>query len=54
MRQVFGRCRRGGYSTLMDLGLWLAVLAGVCGAVVAIYGAEILLIGRATRGDRRV
>lgn len=36
----------------MDLGSWLGVVAGAGGAVVAIYGAEILLIGRATRGDR--
>jgi membrane associated rhomboid family serine protease len=37
----------------MDLGSWLGLLAGVGGATVAIYGAVVLLTGRATRGDRR-
>jgi hypothetical protein len=37
----------------MDLTSWLGLLTGVGGAAVAIYGAVILLTGRATRGDRR-
>jgi membrane associated rhomboid family serine protease len=37
----------------MELGSWVGLLAGVSGAAVAIYGAIILLTGRATRGDRR-
>ena len=37
----------------MDIGSWLALLAGGCGAAVAVYGAVILSTGRATRGDQR-
>jgi hypothetical protein len=38
----------------MDLGLWLSLTGGALGLGVAIYGAEILVTGRATRGDQRV
>jgi hypothetical protein len=36
----------------VDLGSWLAALAGAGGAATAIYGAAILLTGRAARRDR--
>ena len=37
----------------MDFTSWVALLAAMCGAAVTIYGAVILVTGRATRGDQR-